>query len=236
MNTGKYAAKYVGNSLACANSPGCGSSRTRRHFGRCSSITPPIAARQGRRHAGRADPGLLRVQHERQGAAPGRRGRDSAADLRLLACEKARRSACRGCPAADPEARRAGTALRLCHAGKPSTQQNCALCHGEEGAGAAKQKNTKVFPPLWGPQSFNWGAGMHPIGECCGIHPGRRPLGKGGSLSEQDAWDVALFMNSHERPQDPRFAGSVEATRKKYHDLDDSMYGRTVDGKVLGSR
>ena len=30
------------------------------------------------------------------------------------------------------------------------------------------------------------------------------PLGKGGSLSLQDAWDVAQYMNSHERPKDPR--------------------------------
>jgi thiosulfate dehydrogenase len=30
------------------------------------------------------------------------------------------------------------------------------------------------------------------------------PLGKGGTLSLQEAWDVAKFMNSHERPSDPR--------------------------------
>jgi thiosulfate dehydrogenase len=39
---------------------------------------------------------------------------------------------------------------------------------------------------------------------------------------------------AHERPQDPRFSGSVEATRKKYHDSDDSLYGRTVNGHLLG--
>ena len=62
------------------------------------------------------------------------------------------------------------------------------------------------------------------------------PLGKGGTLSEQDAWDVAIFMNSHERPQDPRFKGSVAETRKQYHDTADSLYGMTVNGHVLGSR
>ena len=40
------------------------------------------------------------------------------------------------------------------------------------------------------------------------------PLGKSGTLSEQEAWDVAAFMNSHERPQDPRFTKSVVKTRK----------------------
>lgn len=61
------------------------------------------------------------------------------------------------------------------------------------------------------------------------------PFGKGGTLTEQEAWDVAIFMNSQERPQDPRFTGSVEATRKKYHDSEDSMYGRKVNGRVLGT-
>jgi thiosulfate dehydrogenase len=55
-------------------------------------------------------------------------------------------------------------------------------------------------------------------------------------LTEQEAWDVALFMNSHERPQDPRFKGSVAATRKAFHDTEDSMYGLTVNGHVLGNK
>ena len=46
---------------------------------------------------------------------------------------------------------------------------------------------------------------------------------------------MAVFMNSHERPQDPRFKGSVAETRKKYHDTDDSLYGMTVNGHVLGT-
>ena len=61
------------------------------------------------------------------------------------------------------------------------------------------------------------------------------PLGLGGSLSEQQAWDVALYMNSHDRPQDPRYKGSVQATRQAFHDTDDSMYGREVGGRVLGA-
>jgi thiosulfate dehydrogenase len=56
------------------------------------------------------------------------------------------------------------------------------------------------------------------------------------TLSDQEAWDVAMFMDSHERPQDPRFAGSVAETRKKFHDEPTSMYGMTVNGHVLGSK
>lgn len=52
------------------------------------------------------------------------------------------------------------------------------------------------------------------------------PLGLGGTLTDQEAWDVATFMDSHERPQDPRFTGSVQDTHAKFHDTPDSMYGR----------
>ncbi|MBG7621141.1 c-type cytochrome [Herbaspirillum sp. AP02] len=112
--------------------------------------------------------------------------------------------------------------------------QNCALCHGANGEGT-RADGHQVFPPLWGDKSFNWGAGMHQIANAAGFIHANMPLGKGATLSEQEAWDVAIYMNSHERPQDPRFTVSVAATRKQYHDTDDSMYGRTVNGHVLGT-
>ena len=62
------------------------------------------------------------------------------------------------------------------------------------------------------------------------------PLSQGDTLSDQDAWDVALFVDSHERPQDPRYTDSVAHTRSLYHDRDDSMYGQVVQGYLLGSR
>lgn len=113
--------------------------------------------------------------------------------------------------------------------------QHCAVCHGADGQGQASGGRT-VFPPLWGPKSFNWGAGMHDTKNAAAFIKANMPLGSGGMLSDQEAWDVATFMDSHERPQDPRFAGSVEETRKKYHDSPTSMYGKTVDGHVLGGK
>ncbi|MGP8432711.1 c-type cytochrome [Paraburkholderia fungorum] len=113
-------------------------------------------------------------------------------------------------------------------------EQHCALCHGAGGQGQSSNGKT-VFPPLWGTQSFNWGAGMHELQNAAGFIKANMPLGLGGTLNDQQAWDVALFMDSHERPQDPRFTGSVEATRARYHDSPNSMYGQTVNGHVLGS-
>jgi thiosulfate dehydrogenase len=111
---------------------------------------------------------------------------------------------------------------------------HCALCHGAGGQGQASG-GQPAFPPLWGPDSFNWGAGMHQVNNAAGFIKANMPLSQGDSLTDQEAWDVALFIDSHERPQDPRFTGSVDATRKQFHDTPESMYGRVVDGHLLGS-
>jgi thiosulfate dehydrogenase len=110
--------------------------------------------------------------------------------------------------------------------------QKCALCHGVDGQGQ-ESNGAVVFPPLWGPQSFNWGAGMSSIKNAAGFIQGNMPLSQGNTLTDQEAWDVARFMNSHERPQDPRFEGSIEATKKKHHGEGD-MYGELVNGIQLG--
>ncbi|MEG0921888.1 MAG: c-type cytochrome [Comamonas sp.] len=109
----------------------------------------------------------------------------------------------------------------------------CALCHGDDGQGQ-RSGDVQVFPPLWGKQSYNWGAGMHEVDKATGFIKANMPLGLGNTLSDQDAWDVATYINSHERPQDPRFTGSVADTRKQFHDTEFSLYGQMVNGKQLG--
>lgn len=94
---------------------------------------------------------------------------------------------------------------------------NCAVCHGAQGEGM-KQGDKYAFPPLWGNASFNWGAGMHQIDNAAAFIKANMPLGRGNTLSDQDAWDVAAFVMGHERPQDPRYKGNVAETTKKYHD------------------
>jgi len=112
--------------------------------------------------------------------------------------------------------------------------QHCALCHGADGAGQNAEDGSMAFPALWGDGSFNWGAGMAGIGNAAAFIQANMPLSQGGTLNDQQAWDVATYMDSHERPQDPRFLGSVQATRAKFHDSVDSMYGRRVNGHLLG--
>lgn len=118
--------------------------------------------------------------------------------------------------------------------GRKVFEENCALCHGADGQGQ-KVAGRYVFPPLWGGDSYNWGAGMHQLDNAAGFIKANMPFGRGGSLSDQQAWDVAMFMNAHERPQDPRFKGDLAATRKQFHDDPNSLYGLEVDGRLLGA-
>lgn len=112
---------------------------------------------------------------------------------------------------------------------------NCAVCHGADGQGQKSADGTQVFPALWGPRSFNWGAGMGQVNNAAAFIKANMPFSRGNTLSDKDAWDVAAFMDSRERPQDPRFKGSVAETRKKYHDDGKlSYYGVKVGDTVLG--
>lgn len=110
---------------------------------------------------------------------------------------------------------------------------HCELCHAGDGNGYTSG-GTQVFPPLWGSRSFNWGAGMQGISKAADFIKENMPYGAGNTLTVQQAWDVAAFVVSHERPQDPRFTGNVQETREKYH-AKNSYYGRVVNGKLLGA-
>lgn len=120
-------------------------------------------------------------------------------------------------------------------AGEAVYKADCSLCHEADGSGQYARGQT-VFPALWGSKSFNWGAGMGSIKNAADFIHANMPYGAAGTLSVQQAWDVATYIDSQDRPQDPRFVGSVAETRKKFHDNKFSMYGKTVNGKVLGAQ
>lgn len=81
---------------------------------------------------------------------------------------------------------------------------NCALCHGDQGEGmkARNQQSGYQFPPLWGPDSYNWGAGMHKESHFRNFIKANMPLGQPNSLTDQEAADIAAFVNqpAHTRP------------------------------------
>lgn len=71
----------------------------------------------------------------------------------------------------------------------------CAGCHGENGEGIAPQ-----FPPVWGPYSFNDGAGMHGVHKMAAFVEHNMPQNRMGILSPQDAFDVSAFIHLQPRP------------------------------------
>ncbi|MBI1395253.1 MAG: c-type cytochrome [Betaproteobacteria bacterium] len=74
----------------------------------------------------------------------------------------------------------------------------CAACHGPDGHGTA------AAPPLWGPESYNAGAGMNDVRKAAGFIWANMPVGNENSLSPQEALDVAAFLHLQIRPADPR--------------------------------
>ena len=111
----------------------------------------------------------------------------------------------------------------------------CAACHGADGLGRrATGAAGYQFPPLWGADSFNWGAGMTSVATAAGFIRANMPYGLREALSVQEAWDVAFFMDGQERPQDPRFTGDLAETRARFHNSKWSLYGTEQAGVRLG--
>lgn len=113
--------------------------------------------------------------------------------------------------------------------------ENCTYCHGADGQGKTVN-GQRVFPPLWGDGSYNWGAGMARLGTAASFIKWNMPFSLPGKLSDQEAWDVAYYINAHERPQDPRFTGDVHETRDKFAGHKRTLYGQKINGVLLGEK
>jgi len=88
--------------------------------------------------------------------------------------------------------------------GKRVYADKCAACHGSDGQGLYGAQGEALFPPLWGPRSFNVGAGMARLSTAAAFVKIAMPLGQGGTLTDQEAFDVALYFTQQPRPD---FAG-----------------------------
>jgi thiosulfate dehydrogenase len=86
--------------------------------------------------------------------------------------------------------------------GKYVFEHKCQSCHKSNGEGEWKI-NVYSYPPLWGPHSYNDGAGLYRLSRLAGYVKYNMPYGVGyldPLLSDADAWDVAAFVNSQPRP------------------------------------
>lgn len=90
--------------------------------------------------------------------------------------------------------------------GKALYAQKCAACHGADGQGLPGGANGFVFPPLWGTRSFNTGAGMARVSIAAAFVQAKMPLGNAGTLTDQEARDLAAYFTAQPRPG---FAGAT---------------------------
>ncbi|MEO8040028.1 MAG: c-type cytochrome [Betaproteobacteria bacterium] len=87
--------------------------------------------------------------------------------------------------------------------GRQVYADKCALCHGADGQGTFGASGEMVYPPLWGDKSFNIGAGMARLNTAAAFVKANMPFGQGGSLSDEDAIDVAAYFTTQPRPDFP---------------------------------
>lgn len=71
---------------------------------------------------------------------------------------------------------------------------SCAKCHGNAGEGTAGA------PPVWGPESYNIGAGMSRVRTAAEFISRNMPFDTPGTLSDSQAFNVAVYVNAHPRP------------------------------------
>jgi thiosulfate dehydrogenase len=84
--------------------------------------------------------------------------------------------------------------------GKEVFAARCVVCHGANGEGQFSPAGETLVPPLWGARSFNIGAGMARLGNAAAFVKHNMPLGQGETLSDQEAYDVALYFTTQPRP------------------------------------
>jgi thiosulfate dehydrogenase len=85
--------------------------------------------------------------------------------------------------------------------GKALFMQHCTNCHGEDGQGVAI--GDKKAGPLWGPDSWNDGAGAARVYTLAGIIRYSMPYLDPGRLTDEEAQQVAAFIDSQPRPSYP---------------------------------
>jgi thiosulfate dehydrogenase len=89
--------------------------------------------------------------------------------------------------------------------GKLVYDAQCKSCHGENGQGVKDANGMAyLYPPVWGEHSYNDGAGLYRLSNFAGYVKYNMPFGKSSVnaqvLSDEEAWDVAAYVNSQPRP------------------------------------
>ena len=112
--------------------------------------------------------------------------------------------------------------------------QICAACHGADGLGQRAQDGAGYqFPPLWGSDSYNNGAGMSRLLTAAAYAMHNMPIGTAYNapvLTDEDAYDVAGYIISQKRPEKANLDRDFPIRLQKPLD---TPYGPYADGFSL---
>ncbi|MCC6463278.1 MAG: c-type cytochrome [Saprospiraceae bacterium] len=106
----------------------------------------------------------------------------------------------------------------------------CASCHGANGQGLPMPGSPRSYPPLWGDKSYNEGAGLFRLSRFAGYVKANMPFGasyENPQLSDEEAWDVAAFVNAQARPKHPFLDTDWPKIEKKPYDHPFGPYADT---------
>lgn len=78
--------------------------------------------------------------------------------------------------------------------GRSLYADRCSACHSDDGQGDEDN------PPVWGVNSYNDGAGLANVSKLAAWLKVAMPLGE-TDLTDQEALDIAAYVNSHDRPK-----------------------------------
>ena len=108
--------------------------------------------------------------------------------------------------------------------------EKCQSCHQANGTGLMNAEKTAfTYPPLWGNESYNDGAGLYRISNFAKFVKYNMPQGvshNSTQLSDEEAWDVAAFVNSQPRPNKNISKDWPKIQEKPF----DHPFGPYVDG------
>ncbi|MEP7376498.1 MAG: c-type cytochrome [Chitinophagaceae bacterium] len=115
--------------------------------------------------------------------------------------------------------------------GKEVYTEQCQSCHGKNGEGLLSLNQVSYeYPPLWGEHSYNNGAGLFRLSNFAGYIKSNMPfkLSTHNSpvLTNDQAWDVAAFVNSQPRPQKDLNKDWPDISKKPF----DHPFGPYTDG------
>jgi len=105
----------------------------------------------------------------------------------------------------------------------------CQSCHQADGGGLlAENGKSYTYPPLWGKNSYNHGAGLFRISNFAGYVKYNMPQGttyEKPVLTDEEAWDVAAYVNSMPRPSKDLSMDWPKISKKPF----DHPFGPYVD-------